>query len=38
LQEIAHHREVVAVAAILVLEIGEIGHGNIKPLRQHTRG
>jgi len=37
LQEIAHHRKVVAVAAILVLEIGEIGRGHVKPLRQHTR-
>jgi len=37
LQEIADHREMVAVAGILPLEICEIGVGDIEPLRLPSR-
>ncbi len=34
LQEFAHHRQVRAVAGILVHQVGEIGGGDVEPLRQ----
>jgi len=37
LQDLADHGEVGAVAGILPLEIGEIGVGDVEPLRQQLR-
>src|SRR6476660_2861097 len=37
LQDVPDHREVIAVAAILPLEVGEIGVGDIEPLGQQPR-
>jgi len=37
LQDVADHGEMIAVAAILPLEVGEIGVRDIEPLRQHPR-
>ena len=37
LQDLADHRQMGAVAGILLLEVGEIGVGGVEPLRQHAR-
>ena len=37
LQDIADHREMLAVAGILMHDVGEIGGGDIEPLRQQPR-
>jgi hypothetical protein len=37
LQDLADHREVIAVAGILLHNVGKIGGGDIKPLRQQPR-
>ena len=37
LQDLANHREVIAVAGILMHDVGKIGRGDIEPLRQQPR-
>src|ERR1700681_3429112 len=36
LQDFADHREVIAVACILMHDVGKIGGGNIEPLSKQT--